>query len=254
MRIRLVLVSVLIMALFVSTLSVCAGAGGTAVSIEDAIVEHDSVITIPIVISNISDFGAATITVAYDPHFFAIEKVSSGDCGSPSHSLDEVDNTVTISSYVVDIPGPAGDLVFAEIEAKVLGSAGESQLTIDVDVLVHSDGSLISYNLKHGIFTITSDEAGIIPATIQTDTAPEEEPVTTPSAEVKTEDGSSGAVPDTAHDATTDTEVTGVTTEATEVSSSSPTPAKVPGFNILTLAIAMASATAVTIHRKRGKR
>jgi hypothetical protein len=240
------------MALFVSTLSVCVGAGGTTVNIEDAIVEYDSVTTIPIVFNNISDFGAATITVAYDPHFFAIEKISSGDCGSPSHSLDDGDNTVTISSYVVDIPGPTGDLVFAEIEARVLGSTGESQLAVDVDVLVHSDGSLISYNLKNGIFTIASDGAGMAPTTTQTDTASEEEPVTTLSAEVGTEDGSSGIIPDTAHDTTTDTEAAGVLTETIDASSPSPTPAKVPGFNTLTLAIAMASATAVIIHRKKG--
>jgi hypothetical protein len=235
----------LIITLLFGMFPVCAGAGGTTVSIEDMTVEPGSVISIPIMINNISDFGSATINVAYDPNFFAIEKVAPGDCGSPTYSTEG--STITISSLVADIPGPAGDLVFAEVEAKVLGSEGASQLSIDVETLAHSDGSSISYNFKNGIFTIASDGVSATPTTTQTDTASEEEPVTSLSSEV--EDEPTTTIPD----ATTNvaaTATSGATANATKELPSTPTSSEVPGFGGLVLVITMVAAVAIS--RKRG--
>lgn len=231
--------------LLFSMLPVCAGAGGTTVSIEDMTVESGSMITIPIVINDISDFGAATMKVTYDPHFFAIEKVSPGDCGSPTHSTEG--STIMMSSLVADIPGPTGDLVFAEVETKVLGSEGASQLLIDVETLAHSDGSPISYNFKNGIFTIVPDGVSTTPTTTQTDTASVEEPVTSPSSEV--EDEPSATIPDIVANASA-TATSGATADATKEIPATSTSPEVPGFGGLVLAITMVAA--VTISRKRG--
>ncbi len=200
--------------------SVCTGETGVTVGIEDNVVESGSVITIPVMIYNITDFGAATIKIYYDSDIFVIEDVSSGDCGSLTYSLgtDADANVLEISSFVADMPGPEGDLVFAKIKASVIGSEGESQLVPDVDVLVHSDGSSISYKLRNGLYTITTSESKIASSNGGS--------VATPSEEVKEVDGGG--------------EKTGVpdATRATEKMPSSTTE-EVPGFGAVSFVVAL---------------
>ena len=125
--------------LFILLLLSAACASATTVSIAGATVEPGDVITLPIMIGNITDYGTGTINIEYDPSVAHITNVTSGPT---SHiAAHEVNNTLGLARISASNPyGVSGDIIFANVTFEAIG-AGSTSLNLDVTLLGD-----ISYN------------------------------------------------------------------------------------------------------------
>jgi thiol-disulfide isomerase/thioredoxin len=131
------------------------GSGGTTVSITDANAQSGHTTTTPITINNMTNFGAATVTLSYDPKVVHITSVAAGDVGTPIANIDNTAGTATIAAYVSTVTGPDSPITFASLELLAVGSSGEtSPLTLGVTTFTDADGTSVSATAESGVFTI----------------------------------------------------------------------------------------------------
>lgn len=97
----------------------------------------------PIRLQNVSDFGAATLTLTFDPRVVALDNVSGGDIPG-SRTTWTVNNTAGKATVLVTTsarPGATGTYVFAHVTLRSVSPAGgSSPLNLTVREALHSDG------------------------------------------------------------------------------------------------------------------
>ncbi|MEA1865915.1 MAG: PKD domain-containing protein [Euryarchaeota archaeon] len=129
--------------------------GGTTISIADANAQPDCSTTTQITIDGMTNFGAATVTLSYDPAVVHITSVAAGDVGTPIANIDNKTGAATIAAYVSTATGPNSPITFASLELLAVGSSGEtSPLTLRVTTFTDAAGASVSATPKSGVFTI----------------------------------------------------------------------------------------------------
>ena len=118
----------------------------TTVSIEDITADPGDVVTVPLMINNMTDFGTGTINITYDPAVVHVTAVT----GSSAFNNNNVIGFTAISSS--NAGGASGDIVFANVEFTAVG-AGSSPLNINVISLYDRSSNQISATIDNGSFT-----------------------------------------------------------------------------------------------------
>ena len=111
--------------------------------------------TVPIIVYNVTDLGASTLTVTYNSSVCTVTDVTAGDFPMLSKNIS-VPGLMIISA--LDMSGHTGDVTFANLEIKAIGSCGEtSPLNISVETLkTYTDIQNIPATVSNGTFTILS--------------------------------------------------------------------------------------------------
>ena len=133
-----------------------ASAAATIVSLADVVVEPDGVVTIPIMIGNITNYGAGTINIWYDPSVVHVTDVT----GSPDSNVvaKDINNTAGFAKILAsNLGGVSGDIIFANIEFMAVGP-GSTPLNIDVIELCDTSYNDISANISDGSITVEASQ------------------------------------------------------------------------------------------------
>jgi len=139
-------------------------ASATTVSIADATVEPDGVITIPIMVREITDYGTGTIEIEYDPSVIHITNVASGPKSQiAAHGADNTIGLAWISAS--NLYGVSGDIIFANVTFKAIGS-GSTQVDLDVTLLGDISYNEIAATISNGSIEIA---LGSIPGDVNDD-------------------------------------------------------------------------------------
>ncbi len=128
----------------------------TSVSIADTTVEPGDTAVVPLMINDMTDYGAGTINITYDPSVVHVTDVtSSPDSTVPAFNNNNVIGFTKISASNTD--GANGDIVFANVEFTAVGSSGDSTpLNLDVVTLYDRSFNAIPTIVDNGSFTIQS--------------------------------------------------------------------------------------------------
>ncbi len=131
-----------------------ADGSGTVVSIPDATVGSGAQITRPINITNITNVGAITIWLCYNPTIVTIPAggIADGNMGALTSSINNITGEAKMTWY--SITGKTGDFVFAYVTLKAGNVSGNSPLDIQVKTLVDSEGTSIAHTVNDGTFTV----------------------------------------------------------------------------------------------------
>ena len=139
-------------------------ASATTVSIAYATVEPDEVITIPIMIGNITDYGTGTIEIEYNSSVVHVTDVTDGL--ESQVAARDVNNTLGLAQISAsNLQGVSGDTIFANVTFKAIGTGSTS---LNLNVLLLGD---ISYNeipatISNGLFTVPGDATTALSPTI----------------------------------------------------------------------------------------
>ncbi|CAD6490372.1 MAG: hypothetical protein KFBDDELM_00256 [Candidatus Argoarchaeum ethanivorans] len=126
------------------------------ISIADAIASPSDTTTTQITINDMTNFGAATVTLSYDSSVVQINSVTAGDVGTPTANIDNTAGTTTITAYVSTVTGPDSPVTFANIELLAVGNDGAtSPLTLEVTTLADADGTPVTATAESGVFTVS---------------------------------------------------------------------------------------------------
>ena len=129
--------------------------GGTTIAIADASASSNQTTTTHITIDNMTNFGAATVALSYNPTVMHITDITAGDVGTPIANINNTAGTATIAAYITTATGPDSPITFAGIELFAVGGSGEtSPLTLTVTTLTDADGTSVSATPISGMFTI----------------------------------------------------------------------------------------------------
>jgi hypothetical protein len=114
------------------------------IAITDAAASPSDTTTTQVTINNMTNFGAATVTLSYDSSVVRINSVTAGDVGTPTANIDNTAGTATIAAHVSTAIGPDSPITFANIELLAVGDDGESSpLTLRVTTLADADGTSV---------------------------------------------------------------------------------------------------------------
>jgi len=174
-------------------------ASATTVSIADVTVEPDGVITLPITVSEITDYGTGTIEIEYDPSVVHVTDVTSGPMSQvAARNMDNTIGFVNISASNLD--GVSGDIIFANVTFEAI-RAGSTPLNLNVTLLgdisyneipsTVSDGSIKVRNATTAVSpTVANEGTG---ATSTSVSAPSTTPTVTPTpVETSSSEGVAG--------------------------------------------------------------
>jgi len=137
-----------------------ANGSGTVVSIPDATVGSGAEVTLPINITNITDVGAVTIWLCYNPTIVTIPAggIANGNMGAlAASSIDNITGKAKMTWF--SATGETGDFVFAYVTLKAGNINGSSLLAIQVKTLVDTDGNQIVHTVDDGTFTVMEGDA-----------------------------------------------------------------------------------------------
>ena len=157
--IHVVLVLILLVATFVAlSTSVSASVN---VWIADANAQTSCSTTTKITINNMTNFGAATVTLSYDPDVVQITDITAGDVGTPITNINNTTGTATIAAYITTATGPDSPITFANLELLAIGSSGEtSPLILAVITFADADGVSVSATPINGAFVVDTGVKG----------------------------------------------------------------------------------------------
>ena len=144
-------------ALILAILATGVASATTIISIENVSLGETETKTVPINISNVTNYGTATIELQYNGSVVNVESVSNGDI--PGTSLTpNINNTAGYTrmvSYTSQYPGPSGDFVYANLVLKAVGTGpATSPLNLSIEEFADADGNPISVKPGNGTFTI----------------------------------------------------------------------------------------------------
>ena len=150
--------------LLILLLSGATYASATTVSIADVTVEPDGVITTPIMVSEITDYGTGTIRIEYNSSVVHVTDVTS----SPKSQIaaHDVNNTIGLAwisasnSY-----GVSGDIIFADVTFEAT-SAGSTSVNLGVALLGDISYKEIPATVSNGSIEIA---LGSIPGDVNDD-------------------------------------------------------------------------------------
>ena len=162
------------------TVQCCAA---TTVSIADITADPGDVVTVPIRIDGIEDYGTATIKLEYDSSVIFVEDITGSSDSTitakniynPDPGQAETEGTqgyASISAWNID--GVSGNIVFANVTIKAVGnSGGSTTLTLTVDTLqdTSKEVPVDDISISSGSFTITG-QAPADPAPTQVPPTP----------------------------------------------------------------------------------
>ena len=224
-------------------LSTAAPVYATTVSIADVTLEPSGVVTIPIMVNEITDYGSGTINIEYNPSVVHVTDVtSSSDSQVAAYNPNNTIGLVRISAS--NTYGASGDIDFANVEFTAVGT-GSTPLNLDVVSLYNRSFEKVSATPSAGSITIsanvgtpsptpTSDDesSGSTTGTISTSTPTPTLTLESTSAETPHPDGG-GAHPAPAPESVPHDEATDTSTHTP--STVKPTPSSqmsTPGFEI----------------------
>ena len=161
-QINIILIKVLFICLLLSFAVQCCAA--TTVSIGDITADPGEVVTLPIRIDGIEDYGTATINLEYDSAVVFVEAVT--DSPDATVTVKNINNInpeqaetegtqgyARISAW--NLNGVSGDIVFADIKIKTAdNSGGSTALALTVDTLQDISYNEIPVDIISGSFTI----------------------------------------------------------------------------------------------------
>ncbi|CAD6492580.1 MAG: von Willebrand factor type A domain protein [Candidatus Argoarchaeum ethanivorans] len=134
---------------------------GTLVSITDATAQSFHTATVPIIINGMTNFGAATVTLSYDPTVVQITDVTAGDVGTPTTNINNTTGTATIVAYVSTATGPDSPITLAILELSAVGSSEDtSPITLAITTLADADGTSVSSTAESGVFVVCAGVNG----------------------------------------------------------------------------------------------
>ena len=138
-------------ALLISLLAT-AHAAATTVSIADVVLEPDGVVTLPIMIGNITNYGAGTIKITYDPSIVHVTDVTGSS--DSTVAVENIDNTTgSVRILASNLVGVSGDIIFANMEFMAVG-LGSTPLNIDIEELCDTSYDDILANISDGSITV----------------------------------------------------------------------------------------------------
>lgn len=167
----------------------------TVVSIDNFSSAHGATVTAPIFITNVENYGTGTMSITYDPVVVHALAVSSGPDSIAFGNIDNTIGIVKISAW--NIAGVSGNIIFANITFKAVGSAGNSTpLKLLNITLLNTSKKDIPKSVNDGYFYIEDDanSSTPTPTPIQTSTptsTPTLSPSPSPSPADSTDGGSS---------------------------------------------------------------
>jgi PKD repeat protein len=141
--------TVLVLAVLVSAFVALSASASASVNMQiaNATAQPSSTATTQITITNMTNFGASTVTLSYDPGVVQITDVTAGDVGTPG--------TATIAAYVSTVTGPDSPITFANLELTAIGSSGEtSPLTLGIITLADANGTSMDAAAQSGVFVV----------------------------------------------------------------------------------------------------
>jgi uncharacterized RmlC-like cupin family protein len=153
-------VIVLLALVLLPMIPVQANGSGTVVSISDATVGPGAQITRPINITNITNVGAITIWLCYNPTIVTIPAggIADGNMGAlAASSIDNITGEAKMTWF--SATGETGDFVFAYVTLKAGNISGSSLLDIQVKTLVDTDENQIAHTVNNGTFTVMEGDA-----------------------------------------------------------------------------------------------
>lgn len=128
------------------------------VSIGDLTSPLGATVTAPILIANVDNYGTGTINLEYNPSVVHVTDVTSGPQSTLAAppNIDNTSGIVNISA--LNLAGISGDVIFANVTFKAVGSAGSStSLNLRVITLYKLPDYLdIPVIIKNGSFSILS--------------------------------------------------------------------------------------------------
>ena len=150
---KTVIIAFLVLVLAVGAVQV--SAADVTVAIDDCTAATGGEITVPLMINGVTNYGAGTINITYDP--VVVHVVGASDSSDSTVTTSNIDNTVGIASISAwNTGGVSGDIVFANVALNAVGSGGESSpLTLTVAKLVNTSMKSISAGQSGGTFTIS---------------------------------------------------------------------------------------------------
>ena len=131
--------------------------GTTAlVSIADITADPGDVVTVPLMINNMTDFGTGTINITYDPSVVHVTDVTH----SPDSAIAAFNNNNVLGFTAISASnagGASGDVIFANVEFTAVGSSGDSTpVNLDVVSLYDRLFNDVSTIVSNGSFKIQS--------------------------------------------------------------------------------------------------
>ena len=130
-----------------------AQAAATTVSIADVVVEPNDVVTLPIMVNDITDYGSGTIRIWYDHLVVHVTEIT-GSSNSTITSVPYTNNSIGYTSISASNPsGTTGDIVFANVKFTVVG-VGSSPLNLVVSSLYDNTPTSIPRSISNGSITV----------------------------------------------------------------------------------------------------
>ena len=235
-QININLIKVLSVCLLLSLAVQCCAA--TTVSIADITADPGDVVTVPLMVNDMTDFGTGTINITYDSSVVHVTDVTdSSDSMIAAFNNNNTAGFTAIS--VLNTAGANGNIIFANVVFTAVG-AGSTPLNIDGIVLYDRSSNPISAAVDNGLFT--SGDVSTPPA----DSTPSSGKSTTGAASVSTptpsvRDGANPAsasesAPHNDEGADEETDTSGAISSTVE-----PTPnsKKTPGFEAISAVIGL---------------
>jgi len=155
--------AVLMLSITVSVFVALSASASAQVNIQitDANAQSGHTTTTQITINNMTNFGAATVTLSYNPAVVHITSVAAGDVGTPIANIDNATGTATIAAYVSTATGPDSPITFANLELLAVGSSGAtSPLTLAITTLADAEGTSVSATPINGTFVVSTGVKG----------------------------------------------------------------------------------------------
>ena len=247
------------------TLSVIASAQAatTMVSISEITRPSGADATLPITIASVEEYGTGTISITYDPSVVHVTNVSDGlESTVAAWNVDNTTGVAKISAW--NLAGVSGEVVFANVDFKVVGSAGRSTpLELNVTTFADTTYKDILVSVTHGTFNIEGD--GIITTPTSTPTVATTSTSTPTSATTPTSPATSAPIlspspsptltptiaPTTAPASTVSQ--TSTPTETGEAKATQASEEKTPGFGTIFACVALLITYVLLMRKQRGR-
>lgn len=149
---KTVMIASLVLVLAVGAVHISAAA--VTVAIDDCTSVPGGEVAVPVRINGVTNYGTGAINITYDPAVVHVAGVSdSRDSTVIAHNIDNAAGIASISAW--NLGGVSGDIIFAKVALKAVGSGGESSpLTLTVARLADTSTKSIPAGQSGGVFTI----------------------------------------------------------------------------------------------------
>ncbi len=146
--------AMVLLVMLMSGMTQSLAAAATSVSMDNVTVDQGKNVTISIMLTGITNYGTGTINVEYDPSVAKVTDVVGNAKSSIVAWNANNPGKVNISAW--NMQGTSGDIAFADVTFKALGSNGSSTaLTLKVDTLQDTSYTEIPRYIKSGSLKIS---------------------------------------------------------------------------------------------------